>query len=190
VEELAPGLWHWKAAHPEWSPKDGGPTGWEQEVSSYAWDSGSTIVLFDPQSPPQLVDELASGKDVAVVLTCAWHGRSAGALRERLGASIWSPESGARLPEGVDAYETGVDGEAALWVGQLGAVVFGDRMLVRERLEVPLTWLGEGETVAHVRDRLAPLLELPVERVLVTHGDPVREEGSQALRTALLESSS
>jgi hypothetical protein len=190
VEELAPGLWHWKAAHPDWSPKDGGPTGWEQEVSSYAWDAGDTLLLFDPQSPPQLVDELASGKEVAIVLTCAWHGRSADELRERLGATIWSPGADGPPPDGVDAYETGVDGEAALWIGQVGAVVFGDRLLVRERLEVPLTWLGEGETAADVRDRLAPLLELPVERVLVTHGDPVREGGSKALRGALLQSAS
>jgi hypothetical protein len=190
VEELAPGLWHWKAAHPEWTPKDGGPTGWDEEVSSYAWDAGSTLMLFDPQSPPQLVDELASNKEVVVVLTCGWHGRSAEGLRERLGAAVWSPGATGQPPDGVDAYETGVDGEAALWIGELGAVVFGDRLLVRERLEVPVTWLGEGETVADVRDRLAPLLELPVERVLVTHGDPVREEGARALRTALLESSS
>jgi hypothetical protein len=190
VEELAPGLWHWKAAHPEWTPKDGGPTGWDEEVSSYAWDAGSTLMLFDPQSPPQLVDELASNKEVVVVLTCGWHGRSAEGLRERLGAAVWSPGATGQPPDGVDAYGTGVDGEAALWIGELGAVVFGDRLLVRERLEVPVTWLGEGETVADVRDRLAPLLELPVERVLVTHGDPVREEGARALRTALLESSS
>jgi hypothetical protein len=190
VEELHPGLWHWRAAHPEWSEKDGGPNGWEREVSSYAYDAGSTLVLFDPQSPPQLVDELASGKRVAVALTCTWHARSAGELRERLGASVWAPGAEVGPPEGVEAFGGGEDGEAALWVPEHGAVVFGDALLVRERLEVPLTWLREGETVATVRDRLAPLLELPVERVLVTHGDPVRENGAEELRRALVQSSS
>jgi hypothetical protein len=184
VEELAPGLWYWKAAHPEWSPKDGGPTGWEQDVSSYAWDAGETLLLFDPQSPPQLVDELAAGKRVAVALTCSWHARSSEELRERLGASVWAPGAGVDPPEGVEAFDAG-DGEAALWVAGMRAVVFGDALLVRERLEVPLTWLSEGQSVATVRDRLAPLLGLAVERVLVTHGEPVRENGAEALHTAL-----
>jgi hypothetical protein len=185
VEELAPGLWHWKAVHPEWTPKDGGPTGWEQHVSSYAWDAGETLLLFDPQSPPQLVDELASGKRVAVALTCSWHARSSGELRERLAASVWAPGAGIDPPDGVEPFVAGDDSEAALWVPGLGAVVFGDALLVRERLEVPLTWLPEGQSVADVRERLAPLLDLPVERVLVTHGDPVRENGAGQLHAAL-----
>jgi hypothetical protein len=32
---------------------------------------------------------------------------------------------------------------------------------------------------------LRPLLELPVERVLVSHGEPVLQDGSQALAAAL-----
>ena len=35
------------------------------------------------------------------------------------------------------------------------------------------------------RAALAPLLELDVESVLVSHGDPVRRDGAAALRTAL-----
>lgn len=189
MEELRPGLWHWKAAHPDWTPKDGGPTGWEQEVSCYAWDAGSTLVLFDPQSPPALVDELASGKQVAVALTCEWHARSAEELRERLGASVWASESDGEPPEGIQAFPSG-DGEVAFWVAEHGAVVFGDALLVRERLEVPRTWLPEGQTLKDVRELLSPLLELPVEVVLVTHGEPVRAGGAEALRGALLESSS
>ena len=131
VEELRPGLWFWKAAHPEWTPKDGGPTGWEQEVSSYAWDAGSTLVLFDPQSPPQLVDELASGKQVAVVLTCGWHARSAEELRERLGASVWSPGSdggrAARRGRGLRG-RRGRGGR--LWIAEHGALVIGDALIV------------------------------------------------------------
>jgi hypothetical protein len=190
VEELKPGLWHWKAAHPDWTPKDGGPTGWDEEVSSYAYDAGPVLVLFDPQSPPQLLDELASGKEVAVVLTCSWHGRSSEELRDRLGASVWSPGSEQELPGGIESYSSAADEEVALWVPEHGAVVFGDALLVRERLEVPVTWLPEGESVADVAERLAPLLELPVEVVLVTHGEPVRRDGGEALRSALLQSSS
>ena len=67
----------------------------------------------------------------------------------------------------------------------------GDALVtVGGRLEIPATWLPEGDTVDDVRRRLAPLLELPVELVLTTHGEPVRENGSEALRGALLQSSS
>jgi hypothetical protein len=122
------------------------------------------------------------------VLTCEWHGRSAGELRERLGASVWSDSDG-ELPEGVAAFRAG-DEEVAFWIAEHGAVVFGDALLVRQKLEVPQTWLPEGTTVADVAELLAPLLDLPVELVLVTHGDPVRENGGEALRRALLQSSS
>jgi hypothetical protein len=36
-----------------------------------------------------------------------------------------------------------------------------------------------------MRDGLRPLLELPVDLVLVTHGDPVIEDGQATLRAAL-----
>jgi hypothetical protein len=35
------------------------------------------------------------------------------------------------------------------------------------------------------RDNLGPLLDLPIELVLLTHGDPVLEEGREAVRAAL-----
>jgi hypothetical protein len=50
-----------------WTPEDGGPDGWRQEVSSYAFDCGETFVLVDPISPPSVVDALADGRRVAVV---------------------------------------------------------------------------------------------------------------------------
>jgi glyoxylase-like metal-dependent hydrolase (beta-lactamase superfamily II) len=203
VEELRAGLWYWTAVHPSWRPENGGPTGWEQEVGSYAWDAGSELVLLDPQSPPTLVDELAGGKEVAVVLTCDWHDRSAAETAERLGAVVHLPAGGdggvegrafepdSELPGGVVAYQATHPGEVVLWIAEAAALVVGDALVNREgRLEIPTTWLPEGDTVADVHERLAPLLELPVELVLVTHGEPVRENGAEALRSALLQSTS
>jgi glyoxylase-like metal-dependent hydrolase (beta-lactamase superfamily II) len=40
--EVATGVWHWKAAHPEWKP---GRT-WDLMVSSYAVDSGGDTLPF------------------------------------------------------------------------------------------------------------------------------------------------
>jgi glyoxylase-like metal-dependent hydrolase (beta-lactamase superfamily II) len=194
VEELRPGLWYWTAVHPTWH---------EHVVGSYAWDAGSTLVLLDPLSPPSLVDELADGKEVATVLTCDWHDRNAPELVERLGAAVHAPAGGdgeleARhfepddaLPAGLAAYPATHPGEAALWIAEAGALVVGDALITTDGvLAIPERWLPKGDSVADVRKRLAPLLELPVELVLTTHGEPVRENGAEALRRALLQSSS
>jgi glyoxylase-like metal-dependent hydrolase (beta-lactamase superfamily II) len=194
VEELRPGLWYWTAIHPTW---------YDNEVGSYAWDAGSSVVLLDPLSPPTLVDELVSGKEVATVLTCDWHDRSAPELVERLGSPVHAPaggdggldaelfEPGAPLPGGIQAYRATHPGETALWIGELNAIVVGDALITKDgALIIPPTWLPENDTVAAVQQRLAPLLDLPVELVLTTHGEPVRESGGEALRKALLQSAS
>jgi glyoxylase-like metal-dependent hydrolase (beta-lactamase superfamily II) len=193
VEELRPGLWHWSAVHPTW---------YENVVGSYVWDAGSTLVLLDPLSPPSLVDELSAGKEVATVLTCDWHDRSAPELVELLGAALHAPAGGdggldARLfgidddlPAGIVAFPATHPGEVVLWIAEAGALVVGDALIVKDgELIIPEKWLPKGETVAAVRQRLAPLLELPVEVVLTTHGEPVRENGAEAVRGALLQSS-
>ena len=195
MEELRPGLWYWTAIHPTW---------YDNEVGSYAWDAGSTLVLIDPLSPPRLVDELARGKEVATILTCDWHDRSAPELVERLGSRIHAPVGGdggldaelfepgqAGLPAGIEAFAATHPGEVALWIGALDALVIGDALITKEgTLIVPPTWLPENDTVAEAQRRMAPLLELPVELVLTTHGEPVREDAAEALRKALLQSSS
>jgi hypothetical protein len=52
----------------------------------------------------------------------------------------------------------------------------------------PASWLAylpAGLDVDRLKERLRPLLELPVELVLVTHGEPVLEDGQAALSKAL-----
>ena len=48
VRELAAGLWHWQAPHPDWEPTEP----WDQNVSSYAIDDGERLLLFDPLARP------------------------------------------------------------------------------------------------------------------------------------------
>ena len=65
------------------------------------------------------------------------------------------------------------------------ALVLGDLVIGREGgLRLPRTWIGE-EHYPAVVESLRPLLDLPVERVLVTHGEPVLEAGREALAAAL-----
>jgi glyoxylase-like metal-dependent hydrolase (beta-lactamase superfamily II) len=53
------------------------------------------------------------------------------------------------------------------------AVVAGDTLVdFGEGVEIPAVWLREGVTRDQVVEGLRPLLELPVEHVLPTHGGP------------------
>jgi glyoxylase-like metal-dependent hydrolase (beta-lactamase superfamily II) len=89
VRELQPGLWHWEARHPEWTPEN--TEGWGPEVSSYAFDDGERLLLFDPVAVPNEVEGLAAGRETAIVLTNPWHERDTRSLVERLGAAVFVP---------------------------------------------------------------------------------------------------
>jgi glyoxylase-like metal-dependent hydrolase (beta-lactamase superfamily II) len=87
VRELAAGLWHWKAPHPEWQPSEP----WDREVSSYAIDDGERFLLFDPLGTPSELVERAADRDTAIVLTAPWHERDARSLVERLSVPVYTP---------------------------------------------------------------------------------------------------
>ena len=70
MEEVRPGLWHWRAPHPEWTPGDGArPDGWEQDVSCYAYVADDALVLIDPLNVPHRLEDLRAGVSTAVLLT-------------------------------------------------------------------------------------------------------------------------
>jgi glyoxylase-like metal-dependent hydrolase (beta-lactamase superfamily II) len=87
VRELQAGLWHWQAPHPDWTPDER----WPQEVSSYAIDDGTRLVLFDPLAVPDELLELAADREPAVVLTAPWHERDTRGLVDRLGGPVFVP---------------------------------------------------------------------------------------------------
>jgi hypothetical protein len=87
ARELRSGLWHWQAAHPDWSRDEP----WEQEVSSSAIDDGSRLLLFDPLAPPSELEELAAERETAIVLTNPWHERDSRSLVKRLDAPVFAP---------------------------------------------------------------------------------------------------
>ena len=208
MRELQPGLWHWQAPHPEWSPD----AEWPQEVSSYAMDDGTRLLLFDPLAVPDELLSLAAGREPAIVLTSPWHERDAEALVERLGAPVFAPpaDTAHDLMDkfGSTAEQAGdgspdlrwlrTDGGDARWYGPGDELPFGAKAFAgRERNDLVLWLEGSraviaGDTLADFgnglglnewlrgdaeRDQivagLRPLLDLPVELVLPTHGEPV-----------------
>jgi hypothetical protein len=188
VQEIATGLWRWTGLHPAWTPADAGPDGWAQEVGCYFYEGPDAIVLFDPLVPIEDRDRFFEALDhdverarrpLRALLTVDAHRRSSAELAERYDGTV------GKVPAGVEVALERWD-ERVYWIPQHAALVFGDVVLGREEaLRLPRSWIGE-EHYAEVRDGLRPLLDLPVERVLVTHGEPVLEGGREALEDALL----
>jgi hypothetical protein len=95
VQELEPGLWHWRAPHPGWQASEP----WEQEVSSYAIDDGERLLIFDPLGLPSEIEELAAQRQTAIVLTAPWHERDTESLVEQFGVPVYAapPDTGEDL---------------------------------------------------------------------------------------------
>ena len=184
MRELQTGLWHWEAPHPDWKPGEE----WAELVSSYAIDDGERLLLFDPLAPPSEIDELATGRETAIVLTTPWHARDAAGLAGRLGAPLYVPppdegdpnpvegevyRAGDRLPVGVEAFPGMEPNDLVLWVESRRALIVGDTLIDRGHgLEFPANWANKGVSPEQILEALRPLLELPVELVLQTHGGP------------------
>jgi glyoxylase-like metal-dependent hydrolase (beta-lactamase superfamily II) len=188
VQELQRGLWWWEAEHPEWTPEDAATQEWGPEVSSYAIDDGERLLLIDPTTPPSPVDALAANRETVIVLTCPWHERDARSLAEQLGAQLYVPppddgdsnpvggevfRAGDRLPIGVEAFAGMEPNDLVLWIESRRALIAGDTLIDRgQGFEFPADWANKGVPPDRILETLRPLLELPVEFVLPTHGAP------------------
>jgi glyoxylase-like metal-dependent hydrolase (beta-lactamase superfamily II) len=63
--------------------------------------------------------------------------------------------------------------DLVLWVEGRRALVVGDTLIDRGRgLEFPVDWANKGVPAQEILAALQPLLQLPVEVVLATHGAP------------------
>jgi len=193
VEEIAPGLRRWTAWHEDW----------REEVGCLALETDDGLVLIDPLDPPR---ELR--KPEHVLLTVFWHYRGTPALKAK---HVWASgrtvkslanrgvevtDAIARdreLPGGLGAIETARHGELLYWLPRQKALAVGDVLLgagakpraTDDPLRLcPERWLGKA-THADLRASLSPLLDLPVQRVLVSHGKPVLRAGKRALERVL-----
>jgi glyoxylase-like metal-dependent hydrolase (beta-lactamase superfamily II) len=193
MDAIAPGLRRWTAWHEEW----------REDVGSVAVETGDGLVFIDPlAAPPEL------GTPDHVLVTVYWHGRasavagaqrvwastrSAGPLRNREIPVTDAFREGDELPGGIVAIQTPRAAEVVYWLPDQKALVVGDVLLgagakpdaTTERLRLcPERWLGVA-THDDLREALAPLLDLQIESVLVSHGEPVLTGGGRALAAAL-----
>jgi hypothetical protein len=197
VQELRSGLWRWTASHPDWDHAEH----WGPDVGSVYAEVPDAVLLIDPLVPGDEEERFWSALDrdveraaspVHVLLTVHWHERSVAAVLEHYRATLWRPEQKGELPTGVHAEVVkGSDWvEAMFFLEPHRALVVGDLLVGKDgEIELPVAWFPKSEQ-DWARDELKPMLRerleaLPVELVLVSHGEPVLEGGADALNRAL-----
>ena len=199
LAELRPGLFRWTALHPdaEPSPNAGSPADWGPEVGSVAYAAPGALVLIDPLVPADRaglqkeLDDLvrAHGRPVHILTTLKWHRRSRDALAARYRAA--TSRARPSLPEGVETIVIPGAGETMVWLPGPRALVPGDRLLgddaggLRLCPDSWLRYLPSGMRQPQLREALRRLLDLPVELVLVAHGEPLLADGRAAIARAL-----
>jgi len=192
VETLVSGLRRWTAPHEEW----------REEIGCVAVDTDDGLVLIDPLDPPAEV-----AKPAHVLLTVFFHLRSTAAVgAPRVWAGKYSTRSAANrgvtvtdqiddggMPGGIVPYQTARRAEVVYWLPEHRSVVVGDVLLgagakpkaTDDPLRLcPERWLS-GPKLDDLRASLMPLLDLPVQRVLVSHGAPVLESAHRELERVL-----
>jgi hypothetical protein len=191
MNEIVPGVLHWKAHHP----------GIGADVSSYLL-VGQRVAI-DPMEPPEGLDVLGEhGPPEHVLLSNRHHWRDSGKLIETFGCAVHASRPGLHefseaepvvpfdfgdeLPGGVTAYEVGVicPDETALHIPALSALAVADGLINYGGLGfVPEEHLGDDPegTKRGLRDAYARLLELDFDHLLVAHGEPVVGGAKEAL---------
>ena len=187
IREVAPGLWIWRLQHPRWKPGQG----WAPVVACTCVESGGQRLLLDPLAPPvdatELWQRLDANPPTGVVVLKPDHVRDVDLFVRRYSIPAWGPrlffrgdgpetelqfiEPGSRLPgELVALYDGRGRNETPLWLPEQRTIVFADA------LTAPDGELKIWNSPSH-KERALPalraLLELPFERVIVSHGAPV-----------------
>lgn len=194
VREIAPGLFHWSAFHPDQ----------KVVVSSYYVEPAR--VLIDPMVPDDGLGWFETRPPEHVLLTNRYHSRGSAAfanafgcgvrchraglehVRERVAAEPF--EHGEVLAGGIEvlAVPGEVPDETSLFVPAAGGgVTFAD-ILIREG-DGPLGyapdgWYGDDPEPAKARvvEACRALLPRDFRHLLLTHGEPLVDEGKVGLR--------
>ena len=198
IEEIRPGLWHWRAMHPKI----------KIEVSSYyVSDSGT---LIDPMLPAEGVEWFRErGEPRRVVLTNRHHRRQSDDFKEAFGCPVLCHEAGLHEFEGgpdVEGFAFGDElgpGMTALEVDAIcpeetalhivageGILAFADGLIRAGEGAlgfVPDALMGDEpeEVKRGLRESFRALLEHDFDTLLFAHGLPLVGGGRRALEAFL-----
>jgi hypothetical protein len=191
VRELDTGLWLWRLEHPDWTPGHG----WDAAVTSVCVESGGEVALLDPLAPPDgdpVWERLDARPPTLVAVLKPDHIRDVDRFVARYGARAYGPRvffrtdipetelerihRGMELPGALHALDDGRgENETPLWIPEHRTLVFADGLTAPEgELRVWSTYWYEKRALPALRE----LLELPFERVIVSHGEPVHDRAA------------
>jgi glyoxylase-like metal-dependent hydrolase (beta-lactamase superfamily II) len=181
----------WYSPHPAWEPGEN----WPRDVPVVRYESANEVAVIDPFLP---VDEDFDphGKPVHVLLTQPAHYRGTDDFVERYGASVWAPPRAAwrrrqkpetidDLPTGVEAFELpGEPDQVVFFIREHRTLVSGDVLSgTGGRLHVFVDE-ADAEQLLPALDALA---RLPIERLIIPHGDLVETDGAARIGAAVAE---
>jgi hypothetical protein len=189
IRDVAPGLWLWRREYPDWRPRDD----WGPVVASTCVESHGEVLLVDPLAPETDRDDVWARLDArpptAVVVLKPDHVRDVDVFVRRYGARAFGPylffrhnipdtdlepvQPGSVLPGALVALHDGRGrNETPVWLPEQRTIVFADALTAPhgELLVWATPWHEE-----RVLPALRAMLELPFERVIVSHGEPVHD---------------
>jgi hypothetical protein len=187
---VAEGLWRWTAEHPNWE-------NWPdherepREVGCVYYEADDATVLIDPLVPAGGEDDFFRHLDtdverrdlpVVILLTADWHRRSSAELAARYGARI-----GGAPPEGVEEIAIAGAGErqVAYFIRPHAALVVCEVFAVDIDGELRACQSPALERPDELEASLRRIMELPIERLLVSHGEPVLVDAKARMVEAL-----
>ena len=193
VLRLAEGLWRWTAPHPNWENWPGREHE-AREVGCVYYEADDATVLIDPLVPAGDDDDFLRhldadverrGLPVVILLTAEWHRRSADDLAIRYDARI-----GGALPASVEevAIEGADERQVAYFIRPHAALVVCEVLAVDIHGELRVCASPALARPEELEASLARIMELPVEWLLVSHGEPVLADAKARMADALARS--
>jgi hypothetical protein len=193
MDEVAPGIWHWSAAHPR------------IKIVVHSYYLPEERVLIDPIAPDEGLDWFAEhGPPTDVLLTNRHHYRSSGQFVERFGVTVRCVRAGLHefthgetvepfdvgdeLPGGIVAHAVGAicPDETALHIPTVDALAVADGA-VRWEQGGPLAFVPDAfldtpeQTKDGLRESYRRLASLDFLHLLLAHGEPFIGDGRGAL---------
>ena len=187
IMDLAPGLWIWRARHPFWKAGDD----WQPVVTSTFVESGGERLVLDPLAPALdnigLWERLDQHPPTVAVVLIADHVRDIDLFVRRYGARAFGPllfypddlpkftklepiTADSKLPGGLIAlYDWRGRLETPMWLPEHRVIVFGDALT--ERGGELRVWDCRAGHEKRELPALRAMLELPFERVIISHCD-------------------